>query len=274
MEASRAITTSTVDVGGVPVFVRRRDGVGDPVVFSHGNPTHSADWLGFMERLDRPAIAFDLPGWGRTPAARGLDFSMHGLARFFGRTLEALGVGRHALVVHDWGGLALIDAQTHPERLDRLVVVNAVPLLPGYRWHWIARWFWRRPVLGELFNLTATKFALRQITRQATPRPGPLPDEFVDMVWETWPRGINRPLLELYRSGDPEALAAAGAGLGALDVPSLVVWAAGDPYIDARFGQAYAERLGGELLNLDGAGHWPWIERPDMIDRVAEFLEG
>ena len=46
------------------------------------------------------------------------------------------------LVVHDWGVVGLLWAMRHPERVERLVVMNAVPFLPGYRWHRTAR-IWR-----------------------------------------------------------------------------------------------------------------------------------
>jgi pimeloyl-ACP methyl ester carboxylesterase len=28
------------------------------------------------------------------------------------------------------------------------------------------------------------------------------------------------------------------------------------------------------LLELDDAGHWPWIDRPDLIDTIVGFLAG
>ena len=272
---SKPIAEGRAVVDGVDVFFRRTQGEGPPVVFSHGNPTHSADWIPFMERLERPAIAFDLPGWGRSarPGAGDFDYSMEGLGRFFGRCLDALEVERYGLVAHDWGAIALIEAARRPQRVERLVVINCVPLLPGYRWHWIARRFWRVPLLGELFNLTATKSAFRLISRQATARPGPLPDEFIDMVWETWEPGRNRPVLELYRSADPAALAAAGTGLAGIECPAMVAWGAEDPYIPVSFGRAYAERLpDARLVELEGASHWPWIDRPELVDEIVAFL--
>jgi pimeloyl-ACP methyl ester carboxylesterase len=53
------------------------------------------------------------------------------------------------LVLHDWGAVGLAFAQRAPERIERLVAIDAVPLLPGYRWHPIAR-VWRTPVAGEV----------------------------------------------------------------------------------------------------------------------------
>jgi pimeloyl-ACP methyl ester carboxylesterase len=266
-----------IDVNGVGVFVREVPGDRPPVVFSHGNPTHSADWLPFLERIEGPAIAFDLPGWGRSdrPSPREFDYTFEGLARFFGRCLEALGIDRYSLVVHDWGVIALLDALTRPHGVERLVLINAVPLLPAYRWHWIARWFWRRRGAGELFNLTTTRPGLRLVSRQSNARPGPMPEPFIDMVIEGIPPGTWPQQLTLYRSGDPGALAAAGYGLGRLDCPALVVWGATDPYLPVRLGREYTRRLpNAELLELPDAGHWPWIDRPDLIARTLGFLAG
>ncbi len=254
-------------------FTRRVEGEGPPTVFVHGNPTHSEDWLPFLERIDGPALAPDLPGWGRSARPRDFDYSMHGLARFFGRFLELTGVGDHRLVLHDWGAVALIEAQRRPKCVRRLVVVNAVPLLPGYRWHWVARRFWRRPVVGELLNLCATRAGLALGLRQATADRGPMPDEFVDMVWRGYRRGFGRPVLDLYRSADPDALAAAGAGLDEVRCPALVVWGERDPYLPPRFGAEYARRLpDAELVAVPDAGHWPWVERPELIGRILDFL--
>jgi pimeloyl-ACP methyl ester carboxylesterase len=68
---------------------------------------------------------------------------MYGLSAFLERCLDELGVTRRKLVVHDWGSLALIGAQRRPELVEKLVVIDGVALLPGYRWHWVAQ-IWRR----------------------------------------------------------------------------------------------------------------------------------
>lgn len=268
-----AIEERVVYVDGVRTFYRRVDGPGRPALFVHGNPTHSEDWVPFLRALDRHAIALDLPGWGFSEAPETFDYSMDGLARFVQRFLDTLEIGSHSLVVHDWGAVGLIAAQRRPQHLQSLVVINAVPLLPGYRWHWVARHFWRVHGLGELANATVTRPALRLGLRQSTTLRGGVPDEFFEMLWRgrrpgTWPQ-----LLELYRSADPALLAVAGSHLGELTCPALVAWGAADPYLPLRFGRAYAERLPrAELLELERGGHWPWLEHPELVDRVAEFL--
>jgi pimeloyl-ACP methyl ester carboxylesterase len=269
------ISERFVDVDGVRVFVRPVPGEGAVTVFAHGNPTHSGDWNPFLERIDGPAIAFDLPGWGAsaTPDHREFDYSMAGLGRFFGRLLETLDVSEYSLVAHDWGVVALLEAQREPQRVRRLVLINAVPLLSGYRWHWVARWLWRVPVVGEFANLTTTKAASRLLSRQASGTPGPLPDEFLESAWKARGAGVWRPMLILYRSADPEDLAAAGSRLGEVSCPALVVWGVHDPYLPIAFARAYADRLpNAELLEVDEAGHWPWVDQPAVVDRTLEFL--
>ncbi len=271
MEAK--VEEAELRVDGVRVFYRRVAGEGTPVVYCHGNPTHGEDWLPFMQR-GGPSIAIDMPGWGRSdrPDPARFDYSMYGLSAFLEKCLDELGVGQRKLVVHDWGGLALIGAQRRPERVERLVVIDSVPLLPGYRWHWIAQ-LWRRRPIGELLNATTTRASMALLMRQASGDRGPMPAEFVDMVWSHWDKGTRAATLALYRHADPDRLALAGRDLGRLACPSLVLWGARDPYLPTRFAKAYAAALSdAELEIVAGAGHWPWIDDPTVVDRILAFL--
>jgi pimeloyl-ACP methyl ester carboxylesterase len=52
-----------------------------------------------------------------------------------------------------------------------------------------------------------------------------------------------------------------------------VVWGGRDRYLPARFGAAYADRLpNAELLEAPDAGHWPWLDQPELIGRMIRFL--
>jgi pimeloyl-ACP methyl ester carboxylesterase len=268
-----AIEEAELNLDGVKVFYRRVPGEGTPTVYCHGNPTHSEDWLPFMER-GGPAVAIDMPGWGRSdrPDPTRFDYSMYGLSAFLERCLDELGVGQRKLVVHDWGGLALIGAQRRPDLVERLVIVNVVPLLPGFRWHWIAQ-LWRRRPIGEILNATTSKTAFELIMRQARGDRSSMPPEFVDMIWRYWDKGTRAAVLALYRHADPDRLATAGKDLGRLTCPSLVIWGERDPYFPIRFGEGYAHALPNAQLELiPGAGHWPWIDDPTVVDRIVEFI--
>jgi len=262
-------------VAGVEVFWRRArpDAARAPVLYLHGVPTHSDDWLPFLERTG--GVAPDLPGFGRSGKPADFGYSIAGYDRFLEAFLEEAGLERFSLVVHDWGAVGLVTAARLHERLERLVVFPSVPLLPGYEWHRIAR-LWRRPVVGELAMGFTTRFGFKQLSKEASAAPGPLPEPMLDYVWEHFDHGTQRAILKLYRASPPEVLEAAGADLGRIAAPALVLWSAADPYIGRQFGPAYAEALGGpvELEVVERAGHWPWLDRPELVERVAAFLRG
>jgi pimeloyl-ACP methyl ester carboxylesterase len=239
-------------------------------LYIHGVPTNSDDWMPFLERSG--GLAPDLPGFGRSGKPSHFDYSIEGYASFVERFLDLLEVERVSLVVHDWGSVGLAFAQRRPERVECLVVINAVPLLPGYRWHRTAR-LWRTPVLGELAMGATTRRTLRRASRESNATPGPMPEAWLDSVLDHFDHGTQRAILRLYRSAPSDVLARAGADLAKLSMPALVVWGARDPYIPTRFAQEYARALPqAELLELPDAGHWPWLDEPRTIDRIVEFL--
>lgn len=101
-----------------------------------------------------------------------------------------------------------------------------------------------------------------------------MPPEFVDSMWRYRQRGVGRSVLEVYRSANPERLAEAGAGLGEITCPALVVCGQRDPYLGPEQGRGYSSRLpNADLLEVPMGGHWPWIDRPEVIDQVVTFID-
>ncbi len=225
---------------------------------------------GFLERTG--GLAPDLPGFGRSGKPAYLQCTIAEYAGFIERFLDMLGVERVRMLVHDWGAVGLAFAQAHPERVERLVICNAVPLLPGYEWHRTAR-MWRTPLLGEIAMGATIRQVLKRSTREANVGPGPLPDAWIDSVMEHFDQGTQRAILRLYRSSPSQELARAGEHLRSLRMPSLVLWGMQDPYIPERFARAYAQALPeSQLVELADAGHWWWLDRPDAIEQVVEFM--
>jgi pimeloyl-ACP methyl ester carboxylesterase len=263
------------EIDGLPVFWRSApapagaEGAAVPL-YLHGVPSNSDEWLPFLERSG--GLAPDLPGFGRSGKPGSLSYTIDEYDRFIERFLQEMGVERVSLVMHDWGAVGLAFAQRHPERIERLVIVNAVPFLPGYRWHRTAR-IWRTPGFGELSMGSTNRFTLRLISRESNATPGPMPEAWLDSVLDHFDQGTQRAILRLYRSSPPEVLAASGERLGQLEMPALVAWGMKDPYIPGRFGREYMDALPhAELVELPDAGHWPWLDRPDLVDRLVAFL--
>jgi pimeloyl-ACP methyl ester carboxylesterase len=261
------------ELGGIETYWREApstDG-GAPVVYLHGVPTSSDDWVPFMERTG--GLAIDLPGFGRSGKPADFPYGIDGYAAYLDAWLAHAGVDRYRLVVHDWGAVGLALAQRDPERVERLVVMNAVPFLPGYRWHPWAR-AWRTPLVGELAMGFTLKAILLRALRNSTAAGDPAPPEFVESIWTHFDHGTQRAILKLYRHSPPDFLAAAGERLGGLTAPALVVWGDDDPYIPGEFAQSYADALGGDarVERIPGGRHWPWVGRAETVGLVTDFL--
>jgi pimeloyl-ACP methyl ester carboxylesterase len=260
------------ELDGLEIFWRSAPQAGTPTLYVHGTPTNADDWTEFVALGG--GIAPDLPGFGRSAKANTFDYSIAGYGAFVEDFLRLVEVDRVNLVVHDWGAVALTFAERFPERIDRLVVIDAVPLLPGYAWHRLAR-AWRRFGVGEILMGSMGERVIRRLSQSVNATAGELPEEYLRSWIDHFDEGTQRAILKLHRDGSPDRLAAAGAGLGAIEAPALVVWGEQDPYFEASFAHAYAEALGGEteVLVLEDAGHVPWLDRPDVVERVVEFLD-
>lgn len=258
-------------VGDVEVFWREAPSPEGraPVLYVHGSPGNSDDWLQFLERTG--GLAPDLPGFGRSGKPAHFDYSIEGFSNVLEAFLAQQGVDRYSLVTHDWGAAALSLAQRAPQRLDRLVIMSAVPLFSDYRWHRLAR-IWRTPLGGEMFMGLSSRWAFKRLAREGVVEPPS--DELIDSVWKHFDHGTQRAILKLYRSAPPSVLGPAGERLNEIRCPALVVWGADDPYLGAEFAPRFGDALGGDtrVEVLPGVRHWPWVDDPSVIDTVADFL--
>ncbi|HEX2016475.1 MAG TPA: alpha/beta hydrolase [Solirubrobacteraceae bacterium] len=267
------VTEHSGEIEGLPVHWLAVEGPGTPTLHLHGVPNASEMWRPFLG--PGAALAPDLPGFGRSGKPGHFDYSLDGYVRFLERFLKLCAADTVSLVTHDWGtAFGLGFAQRFPTRVRRMVHIAGVPLLEGYRWHRLAR-AWRTPVLGELAMGMTSRPVLRLLSREANAAPGPLPAAFIDEILSHFDPGTQRAILRLYRGAPEDTLARAGSELGRVEAPALIVWGQRDPYIPASFAQAYADALPqAQTLVLADAGHWPWLDVPDLPSRVQEFVAG
>ena len=91
-------------------------------------------------------------------------------------------------------------------------------------------------------------------------------------------QGTQRAILRLYRSSPPAQVSPPPArGSGESRCPALVVWGERDPYIPPRFAAALRRRRSAArraCATCPDAGHWPWLDRPDLVERIGTFLDG
>lgn len=257
----------TISLDNSPAYYRTADRSGMPTLYLHGIPTSSDDWLEFLARTG--GIAPDLIGFGRSGKGGHLDYSLAGLAGFVERLLAHLGVHELDLVGHDWGAaVGIAFAERNPGRVRRLVLCNPPP--PAHDdWPRILNW-WRTPALGELVMGAIPKRLLARELRRGSVKADTWPDARIDAVWDQFDQGTQRAILRLVRSAGDDPAPAPQPQHGA-----VVLWGEKDPWYPPAVADAYASRLPGATVErIAGAGHWPWLDRPEVVDRVASLLEG
>lgn len=267
----------TITVGDSPVFFRTaapENGQfpdATPIVYVHGAPTSSDDWTGFLERTG--GIAPDLMGFGRTAKGAHLDYSPDGLAEFLSRFLAELEIDQLKLVLHGWGAApGVLLAAQNPDRVDRLVLINPVPILGGVQWPWWTR-AWRTRAVGELAMGFTNRMVLSRGLRRGSATPAAWPAERVGRVWEHFDQGTQRAILRLTRSIDDDLVRNMARALRSLDLPSLVVWGERDPWWGPEVAEAYAALLPlSKVVRVPEAGHWPWLDDPSVVDLVSAFV--
>src|SRR3954462_13317186 len=121
------------EAGEVKSFVRDQPpsgGTGSAVVLVHGVPSSSFLYRKMIPALAQQglrAIAFDFPGLGLADRPEDFDYSWSGLARWMGQAIDALGIGRCHLVVHDIGGpIACEWGGRKPDRVVSLTGLNTM----------------------------------------------------------------------------------------------------------------------------------------------------
>ncbi len=161
---------------GVRSFVREH-GDGEPVVCLHGVLASSFLYRKVLPELAKRGlrgVAFDLPGPGLAERPASLDYTWTGLGRFCRAAVDALGLERFHLVVHDIGGPVDFElAAAAPERVASLTLLNTIVEVDGFRRPWSMEPFTRRGI-GELYMRALTKPAFRALMRvQASPTCAP-----------------------------------------------------------------------------------------------------
>lgn len=122
-----------IETGETTIFVRRR-GSGPPLLLLHGFPQTHLMWRDVAPRLAPrfTVVCADLRGYGRSgcPASAPdhAPYAKRAMAADMVRVMERLGFPRFSVAGHDRGGrVAYRMALDHPDRIDRLAVLDVLP---------------------------------------------------------------------------------------------------------------------------------------------------
>jgi pimeloyl-ACP methyl ester carboxylesterase len=264
-------------VDGIRCVVRSSGPQSDreAIVFVHGNPGSSEDWLNLLSRTGDigRSIAPDMPAYGKSERPRSFDYTIDGYAQYLESIFRTLGIERAHLVLHDFGGpWGLFWAVAHPTRVASVTLFN-IGLMRDYRWHLVAR-LWRTPIVGELLQSIDSRVAFKRILNAGNPKP--FPEAFLDRMYDDTDAGLKHAQLALYRAtSDFNALSAVAAErLTPVGIPALVIWGERDPYVSSKYAAEQSQYFRAEIHTLPNAGHWPMVDEPERVrELVVPFLK-
>ncbi len=276
------------DVGG-PVHYLDFGGSGTPLLMVHGLGGAAINWMAVGPELARThrAVALDLAGFGQTP--------LHGRSATVGANAELLHgfvekvIGDAVVLMgNSMGGhIAVLEAAAHPEAVQKLVLVD--PAIPGPHV--------RRPpplILGAMAALSIPGLAETMLDRRVRALgPEGLVMQTLALVCAD-PSRVDAEVVEAHvqltrersrlgpQNGRAFIQASRSIGLrmanpafwsrvASVTAPTLVLHGSLDRLIPLEAARDLARRRPDwELKVLEGVGHVPMMETPDLFLETLE----
>lgn len=262
------------DIEGMRVHYRD-EGAGPPLVLIHGTSSSLHTWDRWSADLSphRRVVRLDLPGYGLTGAAPDHDYSAARCARVVAALLDQLGVARADVAGNSFGGrVALTLALAHPDRVRKLVLVDAAGLR-GQQPPAIFR-LMRTPVLNRLLTVLTTRWIVKKNVLQVYGDPSRVDEALIDRYYDLTRAEGNRTALRDRLNGPPDP--DLDDRLGEVRAPVLLLWGERDRWIPLPFAERFKAGIAGaKLVTYPDAGHVPMEEVPEATAaEAARFLAG
>ena len=276
-----------VDVDG-PVHYIDFGGAGKPLVMVHGLGGSALNWMAVGPEFAKHhrAVALDLAGFGETPLYRR-SAAVGANAELVSEFIERLFDERATVIGNSMGGhIAVLLGADHPDLVDRIVLVD--PAVPGVHV--------RRPapqMLGVMAALSVPGLAENLLDRRLRSlTPEQLVHEVLALVCAD-PSRLGSEIVEAHiqltrererlgaQSGRAFLQASRSLGLRMADprfwtharevkAPVLVVHGERDRLIPVASARELVRRIPRWRLEvLEGVGHVPMMETPDLFMRVV-----
>jgi pimeloyl-ACP methyl ester carboxylesterase len=266
-------------VAGATTSFVREQGQGAPVILLHGVPTSSFLYRKVIPALAEQglrAVAFDFPGLGLAGRPGDFDYSWSGLARWTGEGIDALGIDRCHLVVHDIGGPIGFDwAVRTPERVLSLTVLNTIVGIADFKRPWTMAPFAVRGI-GRLWLASLNRRAMARLVylqgiadRSRVPLPQVL--AYHDLLKrEDGGRAFLRIMRGFELSEDKQRFL--WEGLAQHPYPVRIVWGERDPALGLDQMRMAQRALGVEDPILLPAKHFPQEDHaPAVAQAIADL---
>src|SRR6516165_5539512 len=254
-----------VDVDGFNIFYREAGSDDAPaILLLHGFPSAGHMFRDLIPELaDRfHVIAPDLPGFGQSdmPDRGAFTYTFDNIARVIDRFTEAVGLGRFAIYVFDYGaptGFRL--ATWHPERVTALISQNGNAYAEGLSDGWKPiRAYWEDPS-------RANRDALRPFLAPET------------TVWQ-YTHGVpDADEVQLDLFGDYKSNVALYPAFQAYfrthKPPFLAVWGLNDPFFLPAGAEAFKRDILGAVVRFFDTGHFALETHcAEIATAIRDFL--
>jgi epoxide hydrolase 4 len=250
---------------------------GPLALFLHGFPARWSTWRAILPAFARAgyfAVAPDLRGYGASD--RPADIESYSILRILEDVvaiLDAFGRQRAFVVGHDvGGGVAWAMAMAHPERVERLAILNSVHVVGFERqirkwsqlsksWYvfffllpWLPEWWLSRRDFG---------FIHRSLVADG------LPDDVVrDLLEGIRPAGALHAALNWYRANFQD-VARKRFLPKKVDLPTLVVWGDRERHLDPELATPPADWVSDvRVEHIPEAGHWVQHDAPEKVSAL------
>jgi len=252
-----------------------RLGTGSPLVLLHGYPETLQIWSRLAPLLAKQheIIAFDWPGMGYSDAWPGGTTPEH-MANRLGSILDEWRIAKPTIIAMDMGAQpALAFAAEHPDRVERLVVMNS--LVFGDE-----KTSWEIALLRKFgFNRFALRHLAGVVFRRAEstflPRGVRLDSELRNDFRTAFARPRVRQFISKMCAGFQGTLDQLPSAYEKIVCPTLIVWAEHDKH----FPLIQAERLHksisrSQLEVISDATHWMVLHRAEeLAERIRRWSD-
>lgn len=260
------------------MHVERYGHGGAPILLVHGFGTCSFLWRNVgpvMAMANRTAFAIDLFGYGESDRPFDAQYGIAAQSDYLDRALTALRLTKATVVGIDLGGaIAMHLAFNRPERVERLVLVNAIAFddIPADDIKQMQRNTARFALRVSRGVLGAAPL-MRELLEGSVADPAAMPDGLVARYLAPYvgQDGLNH-LLALARAVDDEDMVE--VELGQIDRPTLIVWGDQDPFVGPKLGERLADTIpASRLVRLPGTGRLVPEEAPETLaNMILEFV--
>lgn len=282
----RPVVYRTVNVDGLSIFYREAGPPDAPtILLLHGFPSSSRMYDPLLSRLSDSyhLIAPDYPGFGHSdaPSAKDFAYTFDHLAEVTGHFTQALGLRHYVLYVQDYGGpIGMRLAVQHPERLDALIIQNAVSHEDGLGPLWdTRRKFWKDRAPNEA--ALRENFLSLASARQRHVGTNPHPETINPDLWTDEFAFLSRPgqaeiQTDLFYSYQTNVASYPSwqAWLKKHQPTTLIVWGKYDPSFQVAEVAAYQRDLPNAEVHVLDAGHFALDEKPNEIAGIMRNFLG